>query len=97
VQNFGGGLARINEAGGELAIMPSGSTVIPHDRSKRMVDGAGGTRDLRVTVYMDPSTGKLGALVDQRAGVLVAQTAQAQQAALPVGIQGYQANPRRRG
>jgi hypothetical protein len=35
--NHPGGPAIINEAGGELVSLPSGSTVIPHDLSKQMV------------------------------------------------------------
>lgn len=34
--NHPGGLARINERGGEIVNLPSGSQVIPHDVSKRM-------------------------------------------------------------
>lgn len=33
-----GGIARINELGGEIVDLPKGSRVIPHDLSKRMVD-----------------------------------------------------------
>lgn len=41
VTNFQGGLARINERGGELVKLPGGSTVVPHDLSERMVSDAG--------------------------------------------------------
>ena len=34
-----GGLARINERGGEIVNLPSGAQVIPHDLSKRMRGG----------------------------------------------------------
>lgn len=72
VEHFRGGMATINERGGELAIMPSGSTVIPHDLSKRMLDGqAGGAVDVRVTVGVDPDNGNLQGYVDQRAGAAV--------------------------
>ena len=37
-----GGLAAINERGGELVNLPRGSQVIPHDLSKRMIDRSGG-------------------------------------------------------
>jgi hypothetical protein len=40
VTNFAGGLAQINERGGEIVTLPSGADVIPHDLSKRMVDRA---------------------------------------------------------
>lgn len=33
VKNFVGGLIQVNEEGGELITLPSGSTVIPHDQS----------------------------------------------------------------
>lgn len=33
VENFVGGLIQVNESGGELINLPSGSTVIPHDES----------------------------------------------------------------
>ena len=39
VRNFDGGQAVINERGGELVVLPGGSTVVPHDLSKRMVGG----------------------------------------------------------
>lgn len=46
-----GGLSRINERGGELAILPGGTQVIPHDLSKEMLAGgarAGGTATIRL-------------------------------------------------
>lgn len=51
VAHFRGGMATINERGGELAIMPSGSTVIPHDLSKRMIDGGQGGGKLEVHIH----------------------------------------------
>lgn len=76
VPHFRGGLATLHERGGELAIMPSGSTVIPHELSKRMVDGAGGEASaLAITVTMDESTGSLGAFVRNQAGEVVASAA----------------------
>ncbi|WP_166461787.1 phage tail tape measure protein [Paracoccus alkanivorans] len=59
VTDFGGGLARINERGGELVNLPGGSTVIPHDLSRRMLNDIGngqteaGQMDLRVFVDQD--------------------------------------------
>ena len=35
IRNFVGGLIQVNEQGGELITLPSGSTVIPHDQSIR--------------------------------------------------------------
>ncbi|MFB2530716.1 phage tail tape measure protein [Paracoccus sp. p3-h83] len=53
VTNFAGGLATINERGGELVSLPGGSTVVPHDLSRRLVDGgSGGT--VRVVIEEAP-------------------------------------------
>jgi phage-related protein len=38
--NFAGGLAGINEAGGEIVNLPSGSQIIPHDISKLMAQNS---------------------------------------------------------
>ena len=43
---FSGGLTRINERGGEIVDLPSGTRIIPHDVSRRM---AGGTS---ITIYL---------------------------------------------
>ena len=45
-QYFGGGLARINERGGEVVNLPNGSRVIPADKSR----AAGGNITLNITV-----------------------------------------------
>lgn len=37
VQNFSGGLARINEMSGELVNLPSGATVVPADKTDRIL------------------------------------------------------------
>ena len=39
---FSGGLTRVNERGGELINLPSGSQIIPHDLSTAAVAGGGG-------------------------------------------------------
>lgn len=67
--NWRGGLTRVNERGGEIMNLPSGTQIIPHDVSKRMADRSGGG-DVVVRVVMDESTGKLAGFVDQRAGAL---------------------------
>ena len=36
---FSGGLTRINERGGEIVDLPSGTRIIPHDVSRRMAGG----------------------------------------------------------
>lgn len=67
--NFAGGLAMVNERGGEIMNLPGGTQIIPHDISKRMADrSVPKPQSVDVTVYMDESTGRLGAFVDQRAG-----------------------------
>ncbi|MDF1801727.1 hypothetical protein [Thalassovita sp.] len=72
--NFKGGLTRLNELGGEILDLPSGTRIIPHDISKRVAAvGHEAARALGVTITMDPSTGKLGAFVRDQAGQVVAQ------------------------
>lgn len=39
---YGGGWTRINERGGEVAYLPSGSTIIPADKSEKLMNGYGG-------------------------------------------------------
>ena len=41
-QNFKGGLAQINERGGEIVDLPNGSKVIPADKSKQIMSKSGG-------------------------------------------------------
>ena len=36
--DFGGGLTRINEQGGEMAILPSGSQIIPADQTENIIN-----------------------------------------------------------
>lgn len=43
-----GGLTRINERGGEIINLPSGTQIIPHDVSTRMVQGGGVTVNVTV-------------------------------------------------
>jgi phage-related tail protein len=38
IENFRGGLARINENGGEIVTLPNGASVIPHDLSKQLIN-----------------------------------------------------------
>jgi hypothetical protein len=89
-RSFMGGMAAINERGGELAIMPAGSTVIPHDLSKRMVDGGMGQAVIRLDLSPE-----IEARIMSRTEGMVIQTARAQQAALPAAIRQFQSNPRR--
>ena len=38
--NFAGGWTHINERGGEIAYLPSGSTIIPADKSEQIINGS---------------------------------------------------------
>lgn len=49
---FGGGLTTINERGGELVTLPSGSTIIPHDLSKQAVN-KGNNYNINLTINVD--------------------------------------------
>ncbi|RJE81275.1 phage tail tape measure protein [Paracoccus sp. JM45] len=53
VTDFAGGLATINERGGELVNLPNGSTVIPHDLSRGIIDRQNQSRDVNVQVGID--------------------------------------------
>lgn len=73
-QSFAGGLARVNERGGEIMNLPKGTQVIPHDISKRMADrAAGGMGSLAISVAVDEGGG-LQAFVRNQAGQIVAQS-----------------------
>jgi len=52
--NFKGGLTRLNELGGEILDLPSGTRIIPHDISKRIVS-EGGVGQGRLDVFIHPS------------------------------------------
>lgn len=64
-----GGLARVNERGGEIMNLPRGTQVIPNDISKRMADnaskGQGGTGGAEIIVRSDP-----GVIVEVARGVV---------------------------
>lgn len=47
---FKGGLARINERGGEIVNLPGGSQVIPADKSEKMVNGSRGGITIQIVV-----------------------------------------------
>jgi hypothetical protein len=51
---FGGGLAGINEAGGEIVNLPRGSQIIPHDLSEQMAKNKGNIKlTIEVPVFLD--------------------------------------------
>lgn len=49
-QYFKGGLAEMNEHGGEMAIMPNGSKIIPSDKTDKLLNGAGASPTVNVIV-----------------------------------------------
>ena len=65
---FSGGLTRINERGGEIVDLPSGTRIIPHDVSRRMAGGPS------ITVYVTVQGNVIGngAFADQM-GRIIAQ------------------------
>lgn len=65
---FSGGLTRINERGGEIVDLPSGTRIIPHDVSRRMAGGPS------ITVYVTVQGNVVGnaAFADQM-GRIIAQ------------------------
>ena len=92
-----GGLAEINERGGEIVNLPRGSQVIPHDLSKQMLQGAGQNVNIHVTAAFDES-GNLYVknVARQEAASATQSMAAAQAKALPAQVQRIQTNPRRR-
>ena len=53
-RNFGGGWTRIHERGGEIANLPSGTQIIPHDISKRMADRSAVQQMAQVEIIPSP-------------------------------------------
>ncbi len=52
-QDFKGGWTHINEQGGEMAYLPGGSTIIPADKSQRLIDGMkAGNQEVEVSLSM---------------------------------------------
>lgn len=75
--NWRGGLTRINERGGEIVDLPSGTRIIPHDVSKRMADdAAAGDGSGHMSIGFDKSTGDLTATMYDIAGNVVARSRQ---------------------
>lgn len=70
--NWRGGLTQVNERGGEIMNLPSGTQIIPHDISKRMADGAA-SRSQSIQIGWDDSIGNFRATVRDEAGRVVAQ------------------------
>lgn len=51
--NFGGGWTHINERGGELAFLPSGTQIIPADRSRDLIEEAAGQSSSNNTITIN--------------------------------------------
>ena len=49
-QYFKGGLAEMNEHGGEMAVLPNGSKVIPSDKTDKLLNGAGASPTVNVII-----------------------------------------------
>lgn len=54
-ENFAGGMTYINERGGEIAVLPSGSRVIPADKSGRLMErmAGGGTESICLEINVN--------------------------------------------
>ena len=66
---FSGGLTRINERGGEIVDLPSGTRIIPHDVSRRMAGGTSITVNVTVQGNVVGNTAfadQLGRIIAQR-------------------------------
>ncbi len=88
-----GGLAEINERGGEIMNLPRGTQVIPHDLSKQMMQKQT-PANVNINVNVEGANGDqhVISLVNQG----VRQGISSYDKALPGRIQQFQANPRRR-
>lgn len=53
--NFKGGWTHINERGGELAFLPSGSAIIPADKSQQIIDGSRSQNSTVVNAPFSPT------------------------------------------
>lgn len=87
-----GGLTRVNERGGEIMNLPSGTQVIPHDISKRMAsDAAGGSMAIAISL----SDG-LEASILERTGAQTVQIMRASDRRLPDRMAQINKSPRTR-
>jgi len=92
--SFRGGLARVNERGGEIMNLPRGTQVIPHDISKRMARdaaGAGGSAAIAISL----SEG-LEASILERTGAQTVQIMRASDRRLPDRMAQINKSPRTR-
>ncbi|WP_158966259.1 phage tail tape measure protein [Chachezhania sediminis] len=73
--NWRGGLTRLNERGGEIVDLPSGSRVYPNDLSKKMVEGRD-SLEIDARVYVDQDGNWKAAVADIAGEVSGRQIAQ---------------------
>lgn len=75
--NWRGGLTRINERGGEIVDLPSGTRIIPHDVSMRMADGAAQVERTSVEIipspYFDTRVAQISTAGDMRTAQMARQ------------------------
>lgn len=64
---FGGGASLVNERGGEMQVMPSGTSIIPADRTRQLLEGNGGGSGggNNVTINVDARGMDVNELVSQ--------------------------------
>lgn len=72
--NWRGGLTRVNEQGGEIMNLPSGTQIIPHDLSRNMLNNSGST----VTITGNTFTVREQADIDRITDALVRKMYRAQ-------------------
>lgn len=89
--NFAGGLARINERGGEIVNLPNGSQVIPHQLSKNMMGGS-----TRIEIVNPVITATDDGQVMMKVEARVAQGMAATRKATLADVPGYMADHNRR-
>ncbi|SFY23620.1 hypothetical protein SAMN04244548_03197 [Paracoccus pantotrophus] len=86
--NWRGGLTRINERGGEIVDLPSGTRIIPHDVSMRMADRAAQVERTAIEIipspYFDTRVAQISTAGDMR-------TAQMARQAMPGQLRDMQA------
>ncbi|MDR1465443.1 MAG: hypothetical protein LBJ11_09120 [Oscillospiraceae bacterium] len=80
-ENFPGGETYVNEEGGEIAVLPSGSKIIPADKSERIADGiAEGAgqkvvkKEVTITLNVVVTGGGLDPEAERRLAQQVAET-----------------------
>lgn len=47
---FTGGVSQVNERGGEMQVLPSGTSILPADRTKELVEGKSGGNNITINI-----------------------------------------------